>query len=610
MTESQKNCDSLINLSVLDPARYGWTVIGGITEICQSHDRARRRSTQLYFVDKHRKSENDLAVDNSLHVEANDSLTTTSTELNESKDKTKDTSEDKRGTELGQHSAEVHDEDVTLALKGNASTSLPQPSAKNDNSWNQIIWDLGPQYEVSLRSIPRKKKRIHRCKLTVNRVRAINDKGLVDVNAYHRGIAGEEPRYKKSGILCCDAPQSDTNHGWEPLLDMKCKIMIQFPLAEPEIINEEQTANCGMKGTTNGPIHQPSIRTSNRPFKRKANASYSVTDVPIFVDHIDWNLFDPRAPTPMVYASEIGAEFGLSLCATLDLSRSIQEQIDAFVRDNIKYNVPIISDEPLNPKYTGKLVPPIYSKATLLSGGHCASDVRECRDEASIKSSNPIVSIPITHHLPTTASSFLISEKESTLAKSTKQKSKKVSEPKKYTINKKQGPSSARPLKTEVSCTPIITKNHGSLPTRLAVDTDKDYVNPLHCYVRSELLELIQVEEGSSELFPGQVGLRCVFCARVAPNLCSKTAQIFPRNLENLYRKVCIWQREHFTGDKKHTPCAYLPEEVRHLYKMKKEESNARGHVAYWKQSASSIGLRNSNTHGRNGIIFIDDDRL
>lgn len=578
MTESENYTDSLINLCALDPPKYGWSVLGGIKDVLPPHDRARRRSTQLCFVEKHHKSK-------ALHIDSSRLVSATSSDLNELNNETT-VGNGESGVEEDQNA--LAGDNVSGALKGE-TISRPLSSTKEDKSLNQIIWELGPQYEVSLRSIPRKKKRISRSKLTVDAIHTINDKGEIDVNVYHRGVAGGEPRYRESGILCCDTPQCDTNYKWEPL-GTKCKIMIQFPLADPEMIHEEDK-------TKNEPIVTQFIDGSNRSSKREEQCSHRFTEVPNFIGHIDWDLMDPRTPTPIVYASHIGAEFGLSFGAILDLARSIQEQIDAFVRKNFDYKVPIVSVVPLNPKCIGKLEPPVYANSsTTLRGGHC---------EASEKQSNLVVPIPITCH--PTATAPLISEQKST-TKNVQKKTKKVAKPTKCAVNKKV-PSSAPSSKTKSTNVPITTKKSKSLPKRLSLDTDKDNVNPLHCFVRSELLELVQVQEGDGiGHFQGQIGLQCRFCTHVPPNLRPRTAQIFPKNLDTLYRKVCIWQRVHFTGDKQNEPCPNIPQEIRNQYKMKKEESNRRGHVTYWKQSALSLGLCDFNVKGQFGIIFTGDD--
>jgi hypothetical protein len=32
------NCDALLNLTILDPAKYGWSVLGGIRNVCPPHE--------------------------------------------------------------------------------------------------------------------------------------------------------------------------------------------------------------------------------------------------------------------------------------------------------------------------------------------------------------------------------------------------------------------------------------------------------------------------------------------------------------------------------------------------------------------------------------------
>jgi hypothetical protein len=32
------NCDALLNLTILDPPKYGWSVLGGIRNVCPPHE--------------------------------------------------------------------------------------------------------------------------------------------------------------------------------------------------------------------------------------------------------------------------------------------------------------------------------------------------------------------------------------------------------------------------------------------------------------------------------------------------------------------------------------------------------------------------------------------
>eukprot|EP00554_Chaetoceros_debilis_P004125 CAMPEP_0194092466 /NCGR_PEP_ID=MMETSP0149-20130528/46829_1 /TAXON_ID=122233 /ORGANISM="Chaetoceros debilis, Strain MM31A-1" /LENGTH=100 /DNA_ID=CAMNT_0038777417 /DNA_START=87 /DNA_END=386 /DNA_ORIENTATION=- len=42
MKYKDKNCDTLVNLALTDPPRWGWSANGGIVDVLTPHERARR----------------------------------------------------------------------------------------------------------------------------------------------------------------------------------------------------------------------------------------------------------------------------------------------------------------------------------------------------------------------------------------------------------------------------------------------------------------------------------------------------------------------------------------------------------------------------------------
>lgn len=73
-------------------------------------------------------------------------------------------------------------------------------------------------------------------------------------------------------------------------------------------------------------------------------------------------------------------------------------------------------------------------------------------------------------------------------------------------------------------------------PTRLARPEDADNVNKLHQFVRSDLLEIFEVQKGSGCIFEGRVGLRCTYCKHIPKDEQSTGAVFYPRNIRGLYR--------------------------------------------------------------------------
>lgn len=130
------------------------------------------------------------------------------------------------------------------------------------------------------------------------------------------------------------------------------------------------------------------------------------------------------------------------------------------------------------------------------------------------------------------------------------------------------------------------------LPKTLALPTDPKYLNKLHQFVRSDLLEIIQENHN--------IGLQCKFC-KTSPEPQSMS-KVFPQCLGNktsgLYRAVCGWQRLHFKQ------CTQIPDAVKKKYDALKMADTSRGKVQYWEDSAKQIGLFNKE---EGGIGFIGD---
>jgi len=140
-------------------------------------------------------------------------------------------------------------------------------------------------------------------------------------------------------------------------------------------------------------------------------------------------------------------------------------------------------------------------------------------------------------------------------------------------------------------------------PRTLALPSDDDNVNSLHTFVRSSLLEIIQVEndnEGmvNKHLFGGRVGLCCAYCKNVPKKEQMTHSKIFPKSLGGLYRSVCGFQRIHFKN------CGFVPRHVKDRYEFLKSADKTRGKTKYWETSASAIGLVDVCEEGKAGIIF------
>jgi hypothetical protein len=148
------------------------------------------------------------------------------------------------------------------------------------------------------------------------------------------------------------------------------------------------------------------------------------------------------------------------------------------------------------------------------------------------------------------------------------------------------------------SCFPVpIPKNY---PRRLSLPNDTIKLNALHCFVRSELLEIFVVEPSPDALkykhapsaSVGRVGLRCVHCFLARRNAMNASRDeeapmsvFYPKTVSEIYRLVTSWQRCHVRK------CKSLPKDVRDKWHSLRESEKSRGKTAYWVDSAKSIGL-------------------
>lgn len=163
-----------------------------------------------------------------------------------------------------------------------------------------------------------------------------------------------------------------------------------------------------------------------------------------------------------------------------------------------------------------------------------------------------------------------------------------------------------RVLDTEFPC-PIPAK----YPTRLCLPYDGAKLNSLHCFLRSDLLEIFVVQKSplkspthSPHSSIGRVGLRCVHCGMNRRHRDDREeapmAVFYPKSVAEIYRLVTSWQRCHLRK------CHNLPPAVRSKWLELRETDKSRGKTHYWVTSAKEIGLR--DCQGRaGGIRFAPD---
>jgi hypothetical protein len=149
-----------------------------------------------------------------------------------------------------------------------------------------------------------------------------------------------------------------------------------------------------------------------------------------------------------------------------------------------------------------------------------------------------------------------------------------------------------------------------TLPTlkrgmRLAMPNDRQELNSLHCFVRSELLEVFVLDvdqlptERTTQASGHRVGIRCIHCGKLPKSERAGTSMstFFPKSLQDIYRGVCTWQRIHFKA------CRHMPEELKDMYWQFKDTDRSRGKKKHWVKSAYAMGFRNVD-NDRSGVVY------
>ena len=106
----------------------------------------------------------------------------------------------------------------------------------------------------------------------------------------------------------------------------------------------------------------------------------------IYRETIQWDLSNVTMPTPMVVATQMGQQFGLTYPMIWDLANSIQIQLQNYVNDNCTYTSPVFDGPELaggthDNRKTVTTVPQLYGAVTgfIQVGGTCMAPVSRCK---------------------------------------------------------------------------------------------------------------------------------------------------------------------------------------------------------------------------------------
>lgn len=110
---------------------------------------------------------------------------------------------------------------------------------------------------------------------------------------------------------------------------------------------QESTGNCdttsfsSKQALDGGGQHESMVATVLVQFPLEDEPSGS-SNVWVYRESVGWDLADPDTPNPVLFASDIAQEFGLSYSQMCELVESIQNQLECFVHENFAYRAPTL----------------------------------------------------------------------------------------------------------------------------------------------------------------------------------------------------------------------------------------------------------------------------
>jgi len=335
--------ESLMNLTLIDPPRWGWTALGGVADLLTPHERSRRRSTCLAYR-KQRRRRPTTEIPNSFRI--NPSLKVKPAAISEGPGISESVARE------AAHPVSINDpqQSVAPALPqigessenpaiGGTTTALPtgiadgnfngiekaaqEKEARNGMTLPERFVKMGVGSQFWGMSVGRALRdgknelSSHKNSTEVYEcgVESLKD-GVLDFYSYHRGREGMEPRNPENSELLCPLEPTDTNPDFDtPKLAIS--ISVEFPLEDE--IDTRATDKNGMEST------------------RKA----------MYRESLNWDLSDPSTPSPLSFASEIANEYGLTFGQMMDLALSIEKQIESQIEHNSTYKMPLSTKDPV-----------------------------------------------------------------------------------------------------------------------------------------------------------------------------------------------------------------------------------------------------------------------
>mmetsp|Transcript_12316 Transcript_12316/g.26896 ORF Transcript_12316/g.26896 Transcript_12316/m.26896 type:complete len:1235 (-) Transcript_12316:86-3790(-) len=218
----------ILNPSTYDPARYGWTAIGGISSILDPHSAALRPESRVAFLK--RMKENSGGVEECYYTILEPGEDETAA-VNNSDNNNVVEEKGKTPVREGTRSSSRKSKGSSGCSNSNNTSSSFDTTTNDTDNINNSDSNKPPKKEKEEATItatttttdpPPKKVLIHSTS---------QQQPTIDIYTYHRGRAGYEPRHFKTGELLCGTDPVDTNYGWAPGKSL-CKVVVKFALGD------------------------------------------------------------------------------------------------------------------------------------------------------------------------------------------------------------------------------------------------------------------------------------------------------------------------------------------------------------------------------------------
>lgn len=142
-------------------------------------------------------------------------------------------------------------------------------------------------------------------------------------------------------------------------------------------------------------------------------------------------------------------------------------------------------------------------------------------------------------------------------------------------------------------------------PSPLSMDLDKEWLTPLHCFVRKQCVHVFTASDDDvatpskgkrKPIQVGQVGIRCPHCHQETSSPSRERGSVYyPTSIASIYNATMNLLQRHLHN------CSAVPPEVMARYEMLKGDDARSGtSKKYWVKSAVSLGLVDTP----NGIRF------